>query len=330
MVFDLTLLTAWHFILLLITFAASFVWIWTLRPNGKKRLYAGIPIIAIGTVAAAFIVSEPALALGLLIAGLLIIFFGGLDERYKLPAYVQFIAQIFICVVVISAGWIIPYVTNLFGEGVLHLSMNTAHLLLYAPLWTLAWMLLMINAMNWLDGIDGLSSGIGLSAFAVLAAISLLPATQDNHTLSLAIVGLGIFGGFFLWNAPPAKIYLGTSGAWFLGLLLALTALIGGGKIATTLLVLAIPIIDTALVVVARLRRGQKPWIGDKKYHLHYRLARKGWPEPSITYALITASLLLGVLAVLGHTWLKLLLFTAAAASLFFVIHFRKGVYLKT
>ncbi|MBI3256024.1 MAG: undecaprenyl/decaprenyl-phosphate alpha-N-acetylglucosaminyl 1-phosphate transferase [Candidatus Andersenbacteria bacterium] len=330
MVFDFTPLTAWHFSLFLITFLASFVWIHTLKSKGKKIAYAGIPLVAIGIIACAFVLKEPALAFGLLVAGLLIIFFGGLDEKYKLPAYAQFIAQIAICVVVILSGWVIPYVTNPVGEGVLYLSMNSSHLLTYAPLWTLIWLLLMINAMNWLDGLDGLSSGVGLSAFVVLAAISLLPATQDNRTLSLAIIGLGIFGGFFLWNAPPAKLYLGTSGAWFLGLLIALTALLGGGKIATTLLVLAIPVIDTALVVVERLRRGQKPWIGDKKYHLHYRLTSKGWRENRTTYVLIAASLLLGILAVLGHTWLKLLLFAAAAAVLFFIIHIRQRSILKT
>lgn len=330
MLLDITPLTHIHLILLLVAFVISFSWTRFLIQRSKKIVYAGIPLVATATIASLIITNEPSLSLGLIIASLLIVFIGGLDEKYKLPAYVQLIAQIGIALVLIISGWVIPYVTNPFSDGVLYLSFNTSHLLIYAPLWTLVWIVLMINAINWLDGLDGLSGGVGLSAFFVLIVISLLPATQDSRTLSLALIGLGVFGGFFLWNLPPAKAYLGTSGAWFLGVMLALTALIGGGKIATTLLVLAIPVIDTLVVVIQRIRVGQKPWIGDRKHHVHYRLLSFGLSKSKTLYILIAMSLVLGVLAVVAHTWLKLLVFIAAAMIVVAAIFRSKSVTLKT
>ncbi|MBI3251339.1 MAG: undecaprenyl/decaprenyl-phosphate alpha-N-acetylglucosaminyl 1-phosphate transferase [Candidatus Andersenbacteria bacterium] len=306
MVFDLSPLTINHLILLLVCFIASFTWIGSSRQRQKSIVYAGVPLIITSLIASSFVIEEPRQILGLAIAGLLIMLIGGLDERYELPPAVQFAGQILIILTLVLSGWTIPYVTNPFGSGVLFLNSTFTTVFLYAPLWTFAWLLLTINAVNWLDGLDGLASGVGIAGFAVLAAISLLPATQDAQTLALALLNLGVLGGFYVWNVAPAKAYLGTTGSWYLGIMLGLAALIGGGKIATTLLVLAVPIFDAALVIVTRLMMRQPPWQGDTKYHVHHRLQAAGLSGQTIAVALTVISLLLGLPAVLFHTSRKL------------------------
>ena len=310
MVFDLSPLTVNHLSLLLACFIASFIWIGRSRQRQKGVVYAGVPLVMSAIVASSFIIAEPRQILGLAIAGLFIMLIGGLDERYELPPVVQFAGQVLIILTLILSGWTIPYVTNPFGSGVLYLNSTFTTVFLYAPLWTFAWLLLTINAVNWLDGLDGLASGVGLAGFAVLAAISVLPATQDAQTLGLALLNVGVLGGFYVWNVAPAKAYLGTTGSWYLGMMLGLTALIGGGKIATTLLVLAVPIFDAALVIITRLTMRQPPWQGDTTYHVHHRLQSAGLSAQTIAVALTLVSLLLGLPAVLFHTSRKLWLLT--------------------
>lgn len=313
MMFDITPLTATHLILLVAVFTIVFFWIAWTRQRQKSTVLAGLPIVIVSVVASALVIPEPKLYLGLVIASLVVLFIGGLDERLKLRPISQLIAQLIIISIVIAAGWIIPFVTNPISSGVIHLSSS---LLLSAPLWTALWLLLMINSMNWLDGVDGLAGGVGVAAFIVLALISLLPATQDTATLSLAMIGLGVFTGFLLWNVRPAKAYLGTTGSWFLGLLLGLTAMIGGGKIATTMLVLAIPALDLLVVIISRLRQKQAPWQGDTNHHIHHRLLKRGLSPNTVVILLVGLSLAFGILAVLLHTWLKLVVIAAAGMVL--------------
>src|SRR3989344_4003408 len=162
MVFDLSPLTVNHLILLLACFIASFTWIGSSRKRQKNVVYAGVPLVIISIVASSFIIEEPRQILGLAIAGLLIMFIGGLDERYELPPVVQFVGQILIILTLILSGWTIPYVPNPFGSGVLYLNSTFTTVFLYAPLWTFAWLLLTMNAVNWLDGFDVLVSWVGL------------------------------------------------------------------------------------------------------------------------------------------------------------------------
>jgi len=172
--------------------------------------------------------------------------------------------------------------------------------------------LLLINAMNWLDGVDGLASGVGVVALFTLAAVSLLPSTQDSMTLSLALVGAGATLGFLVWNWSPARVYLGTTGSWFIGLYIGMVAIVGGGKIVTTLLVLAIPVIDLGSVTVQRLLAGSAPWRGDTVRHLHHRLLAKGWSPQLISAAAMSLTAILGVIAIGWQTKYKVVaLFTA-------------------
>lgn len=314
MPFDFSLVTSRDFLFLLAAFSVSFLVIRLAIQGNKLRIpRVGVILIILFTFLSYFLLPSASLFWGLCIAAILVALVGSLDEYLPLSPLAQLGLQIFIITILILFGWHINYVTNPIGNSSI----------LYLAAWsfpiTLLWMLLIVNAINWIDGMDGLAGGISLSAFAVLALISLLPATQDRTTFTLSLAGLGILGGFFLWNAPPAKAYLGTSGSWFVGLFLALTAMIGGGKIATTLLVLAIPVLDLGLVILARVVQGKAPWKKDTRFHIHHRLLTAGFSPRAVTAMLVLATFFLGLAAAVLQTHTKLLLFgiVACALSLF-------------
>ena len=159
-----------------------------------------------------------------------------------------------------------------------------------------------MNAVNWIDGVDGLAASIVLIACLALIAISLLPATQDMETLGLSLIAAAALLAFLIWNISPAKAYLGTIGSWFIGLYIALAAIHGGGKIVTTALVLALPTLDAIFVVATRLIHKQKPWQGDTQNHLHHRLLSIGIPPSHITAAAVVVTITLAAAAVLLPT----------------------------
>jgi UDP-N-acetylmuramyl pentapeptide phosphotransferase/UDP-N-acetylglucosamine-1-phosphate transferase len=173
-----------------------------------------------------------------------------------------------------------------------------------------------MNTLNWLDGTDGLAGATAAVAFGTLALVSLLPSTQDSRTLAVASIGGATSMAFLIWNWPPARFQLGTSGVWFLGLYLGLAAIVGGGKIATTLLVLAWPAADAASVIVQRLAEGKAPWRGDRTRHLHYRLRAAGFSDRSIVLLATLVSAVCGLGAVLLQTSHKVLLLGGIAACL--------------
>ena len=113
----------------------------------------------------------------------------------------------------------------------------------------------MMNTINWVDGLDGLAGGVVTIAAVVMAAISWL---FGQHTVALLCAVLaGATMGFLLLNLHPARLFMGDCGAMFLGLALAVLANVGGAKLATMLLLLGLPIADTARVIVRRVRAGR-------------------------------------------------------------------------
>ena len=165
---------------------------------------------------------------------------------------------------------------------------------------TVFWIVGMMNALNWSDGLDGLAATIVLSASTVLFLHTYFwPRGNPQFTISLlAIALLGAVAGFLPSNWHPARIIMGDTGAMFLGFALATTSIIGGAKIATALLALSVPIVDMAWVIVRRILSGKSPFEADRG-HLHHRLLDQGWTQPQIvvTYGVLTLGMgLLGLL----------------------------------
>ena len=191
-----------------------------------------------------------------------------------------------------------------------------------AVLFTWFWMVGMMNTINWIDGMDGLATGVvGITAFF----IAVLSWILGQHTIAiLAVIFTGAVIGFLPHNWNPAKIIMGDSGSQFLGLTLATLSIMGGAKIALALMVLGIPILDVAIVMINRIRRGQRPWHYDTT-HLHQRLRATGWTVRQICYIIYGLMIFFGIFAVVFKHVLKFVglgLVAAAMVGLIFWIDY--------
>jgi UDP-GlcNAc:undecaprenyl-phosphate GlcNAc-1-phosphate transferase len=228
---------------------------------------------------------------GIWIGGVILMIGGYLDDRYRLPAYYSIIFPVMATLVIVSAGVRAVSIHNPFTSNIV---------LIGAPLISgiivFAWTMIMIYTTKLLDGMDGLVSGISLIASLVLFILSLTPQVMQPQTAILAITLAGSFLGFLILNFYPAKIFLGEGGSTFAGFMLAVLAIVSGGKIATALLVMGIPLLDMLWVVVLRLINRQSPFNGDRK-HLHFRLTEIGFSEPQAVILLYTLTAIFGVSA---------------------------------
>ena len=288
---------------------------WRVRATGKPLYWAGWMLAFLISISVATLLHDKYLVVGLLGATLIAILIGRLDEERPLSAGRQLFWQLLIAGWAVYMGWTIPYITNPFGDGVIMLFG-------WGSLGAFLWIILCMNAMNFLDGTDGLATLTGLIAAITLAAISLLPATQDTRTLTISLIAAGGLAAFFLWNAPPARIYLGTSGSWFVGLIIALISTIGGGKIETAFVVLAIPILDALFVLIHRALSGKLPWKGDRVRHIHHRLQDAGVSPWGILMIGGVVTVILGYVGVIAPTHIKLLVLVVGML-VFFSVRFK-------
>jgi UDP-N-acetylmuramyl pentapeptide phosphotransferase/UDP-N-acetylglucosamine-1-phosphate transferase len=158
-----------------------------------------------------------------------------------------------------------------------------------------------VNTINFLDGLDGLAGGVSGIAFFVLFFLSLTPTVLQPETAFLCIILAGCALGFLPYNFHPAKIFMGDSGSYFLGFMLAVLAIIAGGKIATALLVLGFPILDAFWVILRRILSFHSPFIADKK-HLHHRLLEVGLSQRQAVGLIYFLSLCFGAVALFLQT----------------------------
>lgn len=191
-----------------------------------------------------------------------------------------------------------------------------------APLWgtvylpvaaavafTLFWIVGMMNTINLLDGLDGLAGGV--TAIAALLLFVHMVRLEQYSLAPLPLALLGACLGFLPHNFYPARVFMGDSGALYLGYSLALLSIIGGAKIATALLVLGVPILDVAWVVIFRLSRGRSPVQADRG-HLHHRLLDLGLSQVQIVGLYFAVALGFGLLAVFLPSALSKLVALAA------------------
>jgi UDP-N-acetylmuramyl pentapeptide phosphotransferase/UDP-N-acetylglucosamine-1-phosphate transferase len=161
---------------------------------------------------------------------------------------------------------------------------------------TLFWIVGMANAVNWIDGLDGLAASVTLVACAILFAHTYFwPRDDPQFTISLlpAVLGAAVLG-FLPLNWHPARVIMGDSGAHFLGFSLAIVAIIGGAKIATALLALGLPILDVAWVIFYRLIHRRSPLEADRG-HLHHRLIDGGWSQARVVVFVAGLSAVFGL-----------------------------------
>jgi UDP-GlcNAc:undecaprenyl-phosphate GlcNAc-1-phosphate transferase len=161
---------------------------------------------------------------------------------------------------------------------------------------TLFWLGFMMNTVNFLDGLDGLATGVA----AIASLLIFFHATFQLNQVSVGLLPLALFGatlGFLIYNFYPSKIFMG-SGAYFLGYALGTLSIIGGAKMATILLVMGLPLSDVGWQIVRRLSRGKNPMLGDRG-HLHFRLVDMGYSQRNIVLGYYAFSLIFGGIALI-------------------------------
>jgi UDP-GlcNAc:undecaprenyl-phosphate GlcNAc-1-phosphate transferase len=203
-----------------------------------------------------------------LIGGALLLAIGAVDDRFGLHAYPKLAIQIGAAAIAIGFGFRIDHLTDPVTREVWTF-----------PSWlvwiaTTLWIVGVTNAMNLMDGLDGLCSGIGLIIAATLAYISWQAGLPEGVVVGMALVGALL--GFLVFNFPPASIFLGDTGALFIGFTLSLLALEGYQRVTVLtfivpLLALAVPIMDTLLSISRRILRRMNPMSADR-LHMHHRL----------------------------------------------------------
>ncbi|MFH1709440.1 MAG: MraY family glycosyltransferase [bacterium] len=253
-----------------VTFALIFAGNFGVKLNGKEML----------------------LLQGILYGGALITLLGLFDDINGLPALAKLAGQVVASSVAVYFGAQIFFVSTPF--------MKIVMLGAWAVPVTIIWMVAITNAMNLIDGLDGLASGITLIAAATLFAVALKMGQMDSAILLAALAGTS--AGFLRYNFFPASIFLGDSGSLFFGFMLACASIVGVLKstlviaLIIPIIVLGIPIYDTAAAIIRRAISGRPIFEADKK-HLHHRLLKAGFNQRQVVIIIYVACFILGLAA---------------------------------
>jgi len=227
-----------------------------------------------------------------LFAGFIILLLGIYDDIKGANCYQKFVVQFVAASLVILFGYKITAIVNPFGEPI--------SLGLFSVPFSLLWIVGITNAFNLIDGLDGLAAGISLGAATIMLVISLWFGNLAS-AFPAAILA-GAIGGFLIFNFNPAKIFLGDSGSMLIGFLLACFSINGTFRdssavaIYIPMVVLGIPILDTILAIIRRMRKGIHLFQADKE-HIHHRLLQLGMSHRHAVLLLNGVSYSWGVVA---------------------------------
>jgi UDP-GlcNAc:undecaprenyl-phosphate GlcNAc-1-phosphate transferase len=255
------------------------------RPDGKRKLHARpVPLWGGVAVYTATVIGLLAVRLGAggtteftqlsnawIVAAGFVCLVGGIDDRFNLPSRIKLVLQIVSVLPIVMLGYYVDRIVAFGCPIVLGW--------LGIPL-TILWLVGCINALNLIDGMDGLASIIGLSTAAMLGAIA---ASQgQDHVAAMAIVLAASLAGFLIYNLPPASIFLGDSGSMVIGLSVGLLGIQGSLKTSATLaitapaVVMTLPMFDIVAAIVRRTLNG-RPFDMPDRQHIHHRLLDRGW-----------------------------------------------------
>ncbi len=223
--------------------------------------------------------------IGLLIGLFILLLIGLLDDKYhNFSPYLRLAGQVLAAGAAVYSGASIPFITNPLG-GILYFGP-------IADLLALIWIVWVMNMLNWSKGVDGQMPGVVAVAAIVLGLLSL----KLNSSPEPAFITAGAALGLLVFNWHPAKIFPGFSGSGILGFMIAVLAILSGGKLATAGLVLLIPATDFAYTFFRRILQGKSPVWGDRG-HLHHKLLEKGLTHGQIALFYILGSVILGAAA---------------------------------
>lgn len=237
--------------------------------------------------------------IGLLCGLCLILIVGLWDDLCNISWKKQLLCQIFLALGLVQSGLLVDYIVSPFGGTEFRLDIWWWHgWSVLGTLFVVVWLVGFMNVVNWLDGLDGMAAGVSLIAMWVLFLLSVSDLVNQPSLAILAVGGMGSILGFLKFNFVPAKIFMGTVGSWFLGFILAVLAILSGGKMATLVLVFSVPIFDAFYVILKRIRSGQSCFQRDQN-HFYHNLLHLGWSSKKIIFVTYIVCGVLGFLALL-------------------------------
>ncbi|MCI8478216.1 MAG: undecaprenyl/decaprenyl-phosphate alpha-N-acetylglucosaminyl 1-phosphate transferase [Oscillospiraceae bacterium] len=250
---------------------------------------------------------------GMLLGAVVIVVLGIFDDIYALGAKLKFVIQIVAALIAVLSGNVI---TTLSNPNVFSASPYWNLGWLSIP-FTVVWIVAITNAVNLIDGLDGLAVGVSTISSMTLLVIALVVSEGQVALLMAALSGACI--GFLPYNLNPAKIFMGDTGSTFLGFILAVVSIQGLFKFYTIIsfavpfLMLGLPIFDTCFAFIRRIAHGQSPMRADRS-HVHHRLIDMGFSQKQAVAVLYVISAILGLSAVVLTTSgpLKAMLFLFA------------------
>lgn len=238
---------------------------------------------------------------GMLLGGVIIVVLGIIDDIHALPAMPKFIVQIIAALIAVLHGNVIEVLSNpnVFSAD---------------PYWVLGpwaipisviWIVAITNAVNLIDGLDGLAVGVATISSLTMLVIAMLVSDNMVALMMAALAGSCI--GFLPYNHNPAKIFMGDTGSTFLGFVLATVSIQGLFKFYTIIsfavpfLMLGLPLFDTCFAILRRVSKGQNPMSPDRS-HVHHRLIDMGFNQKQAVAILYVISAILGLSAVVLTT----------------------------
>lgn len=259
------------------------------------------------------------------VGAILIIIIGMLDDKYELSAKTKFAGQLIVAAMILASGLKIDFVAIPYFDRI--------ELGLWSYPITIFWIVAITNAINLIDGLDGLSAGVSAIGIATIGIMALLAGKVLIFTLSLILLGSII--GFLFYNFHPAKIFMGDTGALFLGYAISILSLLGLYKSVTLftflvpVIILGVPVFDTTFAIIRRIANN-KPISAPDKSHLHHRLLALGLSHRKTVLAIYAFGILFSASAVLlsrSTLWgsifiiFGLLLITEVLAEVIGIVH---------
>lgn len=274
----------------------------------------GLAIFGAFLVGLAVLRPESEYTLAIVLGATIIVATGVVDDMYEISAKAKLIGQIAAAAVIVFVGGIDIDFINLPFNGILDFGF------LSIPL-TIIWIVGITNAINLIDGLDGLAAGVSTIALVTLAAMAFIMGNMFVLVMA-AILAMSTIG-FLFYNFHPAKIFMGDTGALFLGFMIAVFSLLGFKNVTVIsfiipVIMLGVPISDTFFAIVRRVRMKQK-WSDPDKSHLHHRLLDMGFSHRQTVLLIYGIAIMFGLAAVIfsmSTVWGAILLITVILVAI--------------
>ena len=258
---------------------------------------------------------ESQYTLAIILGATVIVITGVLDDMYEISAKAKMLGQLLAAIIIVFFGGIqIEFINLPFNDGQLDFGF------LSIP-FTIVWIIGITNAVNLIDGLDGLAAGVSTIAFITLAGMAMIMG--NGFVIAIAAILACATIGFLFYNFHPAKIFMGDTGALFLGFMIAVLSLLGFKNITVVsfiipVIMLGVPISDTFFAIVRRYRNKQK-WSDPDKSHLHHRLIDMGFSHRQTVLIIYGIAAMFGLAAVIfsmAKLWGAILLVTVILVAI--------------